>query len=287
MIDCNDSKVNICRTLFDCLNKIQTDWLLSKQLRLGEGEAFSKMIQTLLSEDLKNIEIFLKSKEFRKFCELTPPIMDHRLLRQGNYHPDREIPKKLAESTSDTHRILKQLFKKYLNNEIDALEILKQSTRFLYIVRSNIAHGEKSPTGPDLQKIERDRIVSGVTIPLQFLLIDLLLNRPTQNLVSYGTLSPEGVNHRILSSISGKWEKCMIRGKIENGASGLPFFIWDLSAEPINAQLFSSGELPEKWNSIDNFEGSLYKRRLIPVQLSDQKIRIANIYLKIGIEDEH
>jgi gamma-glutamylcyclotransferase (GGCT)/AIG2-like uncharacterized protein YtfP len=238
------------------------------------------MIQTILSEDLKNIEFFLKSKEFRKFCELTPPIMDHRLLRQGNYHPDLEIPQQLAESASETHRVLKKLFKKYLNNKNDALESLKQSTRLLYIVRSNIAHGEKTPTGPDLQKIERDRVVSGVTIPLQFLLIDLLLNRPTQRIVSYGTLSPEGVNHRILSSVSGTWEKCMVLGKIEKDASGLSFFIWDISAEPIDAQLFSSGELPEKWNSIDNFEGSLYKRRLIPVQLSDQKIRIANIYLK-------
>lgn len=276
----NSSKVEICQSLFNCLNKIQTEWLQWKGLSLRESEGFSKMIQNLLKDNPASTDFFLKSNEFFKFSQLNPPILDHLVLRQGNYRPNQEIPQDLVNKASKQHQNLKLYVTKYHNNEIAPDEVLRQTSRVLYIVRSNIAHGEKTPYGPDLRKVERDSIVSGVTIPVQFLLIDLLLGKPHQKFVSYGTLGPHGSNHTILSQLPGLWQKCSIRGFIESDESGLLFFTWDLSREFIDAQLFTSENLPGKWAELDRFEGIRYKRRLIPVQRTDGKICIANIFVR-------
>jgi gamma-glutamylcyclotransferase (GGCT)/AIG2-like uncharacterized protein YtfP len=280
MIDGNQSKVDVCQSLFNCLNKIQTELVQTERLHLREGEAFSKMILNILDENPASEDFLLNSTEIQKFSELIPPILDHSVLRKGKYRPDRKMSQELATKSSEQHRILKQFVKKYHNTEIAPHEVLKQTSRVLYVIRSNIAHGEKTPYGPDLQKVKRDQIVSEVTIPLQILLIDLLLNRPSEKFVSYGTLLPQGSNQSILSQLQGSWEKCSIQGTIEKDDYGLLLFKWDLSGEVNEAQLFSSEKLPEKWAELDRFEGNQYKRRLIPVRRSDGKIRIANIYVK-------
>lgn len=280
-IENNGSNIEICRSLFDCLNKIQTEYIRSKQLRIRrESDAFSTMIKEIFEENPESVDIFLKSRELQSFSDLSPPILDHYVLRNGEYYPNQEIPRELANRASEKHRVLKQLLKKYSDNLTTSDELLNQTSRLLYTVRSNIAHGEKPPDGPDIQKIERDNLVSEVTIPLQLLLIDLLLKRPSHLLVTYGALSPNEVNHSVLSQISGIWDNCSILGIQEKNELGLPVFKWDLTGNSIDVHLFLSDMLPDKWQSLDKLVGYHYKRRLIPVQGPDQKNQIANIYLE-------
>ena len=137
-------------------------------------------------------------------------------------------------------------------------------------------HGEKTPFGPDTKKVERDKSVCNAVIPILELLFEYLCDYPSNYLCIYGTLAPEKVNNDVLKNISGSWLDCKIKGDIFE-KNGLPFFNWNLTSTPIKAQLFTSEELRKYQNKIDNFEGKLYNRILIPTQVNDQ-VRIAFIY---------
>ena len=155
--------------------------------------------------------------------------------------------------------------------------VLKRATELLYVVRSNIAHGEKTLHGPDTKQRERDETVCSVVVPLQRILFDLLLERPSRRLVAYGTLAPGQANHQVVAGLSGNWETCTLRGSIEPSRD-LPVFSWNPGGMELDAHLFTSSQLPNSWARIDAFEGEAYKRRLVPAR-TETGIAIANVYL--------
>ena len=120
---------------------------------------------------------------------------------------------------------------------------------------------------------EPDRAV----ISVQLLLVNLLLDKPDGRLVIYGTLAPGRENHDVIEDLRGTYCDCAVHGRITE-VDGLPYFTWAPSADSLGAQLFCSNQLPEKWDDLDRFEGSGYKRRLIPAT-SDGGLSVASIYL--------
>jgi hypothetical protein len=145
--------------------------------------------------------------------------------------------------------------------------VLKRLAEFLFVVRSNIAHGEKIPYGRHLDKARRDEEVSRLVIPVQQVVIDLLFDRPSQKLVAYGTLRPGAPNDDILKDLGGHWQQCLVRGTIRENDS-LSLFRWDPRASPIAAMLFTAPALIDNWERLDRFEGSWYERHLVPVEAS-------------------
>jgi len=267
--------VEVSRHLFDALNKIQTEWGCCYQdlqdlSEMGEIKRFQKMIEEGLETRPRNE--FLKSDELRNFVFFKPQIMNHDTLRSYRYRPDVDIEPKLLKKATKEHHKLELAYNKR-NDDL----VLKRTTELLYIVRSNIAHGKKTPYGPDLKKKERDKLICNAVVPLQCLLIDFILNYPSQKLIIYGTLAPEMPNNYIISDLQGTWEKCWINGYIDD-IHGFPVFHWDTSRPSIEMQLFVSSSLPEKWSIIDEFEGSSYKRRLITAK-TNNGITVANIYM--------
>ena len=93
---------------------------------------------------------------------------------------------------SEEHRRLKTAYGDLFSQRTPEVgdRVVKRAAEVLYIVRSNIAHGEKTPYGPDLEKTRRDEQVCSVVVPLQFLLIEMLLDFPSHKLFAYGTLRP-------------------------------------------------------------------------------------------------
>jgi gamma-glutamylcyclotransferase (GGCT)/AIG2-like uncharacterized protein YtfP len=144
------------------------------------------------------------------------------------------------------------------------------------VVRSNIAHGEKTPYGPDLEKARRDEEVCTLVVPVQQLIVDLLFDRPSQKLVAYGTLRPGGPNEEMLKEFGGDWQSCCVHGTIQERNS-LIFFRWQPRSNPIEAMLFTAPRLAEAWEWLDRFEGSRYQRHLIPVQTNGKSL-VANVY---------
>ena len=224
---------------------------------------------------------FLRSSELRSVAELEPFVMDHKVLTEGRYRPDVPIKPSLMKKATDVHRKLAVACRELSWADVDQQNrVLKLAGNLLYIVRSNIAHGEKTPYGPDLAKKLRDESVCQILVPCQELLCDLLLDRPSCKLVVYGTLAPGQPNHSVLASTRGDWIACVVRGKIGE-KDGLRTFIWDPAAAEVRAQLFVSEDLSKLWRTIDNFEGCAYRRHLIPVFSEDRSgtSQVANIYV--------
>jgi len=228
--------------------------------------------------DKKGQNDFLQSDELRNLVFLEPKIMNHGTLRRKGYRPDVEMEPDLVKDASEEHHKLKIAYEDYLSQSDEKIEqrVLKRATELLYIVRSNIAHGEKTPYGPDFKKIERDGNVCRVVIPLQQLLLNVLLDYPDPKLVVYGTLASGDVNHSIISDIRGIWEDCTVNGRV-NKINELPVFVWEPNGHSLKTQLFSACDLPELWDRLDQFEGLDYRRILVPV-IKSTGIGIANCY---------
>ena len=205
--------------------------------------------------------------------------MNHDTLRRHGYRPDKELDSQLVKKASEEHRKIVNAYNTYSSERTDEAKerLIKRTTELLYVVRSNINHGEKTPYGPDLKKRARDEEVCKVVTPLQQLLLNVLFDYPDRKLVVYGTLAPGNVNHHIISKIQGTWEVCIVNGSV-NENNGLPLFVWQPSAPPIKAQLFSSDTLPGWWDRLDEFEGSDYKRILVPISKTN-RMAIANCYV--------
>jgi hypothetical protein len=84
-----------------------------------------------------------------------------------------------------------------------------------------------------------------------------------ENLVVYGSLAPGGMYHFRLADLPGTWEQCIIRGRLgEYG--GFKAFQYDRVGPEHRARLFTSRALPERFPELDDFEGTGYRRRVIP-----------------------
>lgn len=273
--------VACCETLYKALNKLQTAWINDNTHIQRKPQTESKSFIQLIDNSLvgKNRPDFLTKNELINFIELSPPVMNHRILKDANYDP-MNIDPGLAKEASAVHRELKECYLKYTRerNPKYQNDIISKTGNLLYIIRSNIAHGEKTPKGPDLKKMERDIAVSKVSIPLLMYLFKSIIGEPDQYLIAYGTIAPGNINHGILSDLKGEWSRCKINGKI-NDINRLPVFHWALDEKPIDTDLFYSKDLPVNWPNIDKFEGSMYKRRLIPAEIFDNNFIVGNIYL--------
>ena len=150
-------------------------------------------------------------------------------------------------------------------------------------MRSNIVHGEKTPSSPDPEKAARDEGISALVVPLQKMIVELLFDQPGQRLVAYGTLRPGGSNEGMLKDIAGQWQSCSVRGTLHERRS-LKCFRWQPRGDVIEAMLFTAAGLTDAWERLDRFEGHEYARHLIPVQTNGLRL-IANIYEARSVEE--
>lgn len=277
-MDQRPSKTEVARILFDALNKIQTEWVLrSVNDPMGEVKAFQTMILEILKTEAR--DFFFNSDELKNLVVFEPQIMNHDTLRRHGYRPDVKVELDLIKKASEEHQKLRIAYDDLLAQKVKEVEdrVLKRAAELLYVVRSNIAHGEKTPYGPDLEKKERDEQVSSVMIPVQLMLFDMLLDYPSQKLFTYGTISPGKPNHSILSGLKGEWKRCATKGQLKE-VNGLPMFCWIPFGPQIEGQLFFSQDLPKQWARLDQFEGASYKRRMISV-ITNMGTSVANVYL--------
>jgi len=270
-------KTEICERLCMALNKT---WTAFNDFQGELGRADIKSLTHLLIEGMPDsyIEEFIESRELQNLVEFEPHIMNHDILRRRGYRPDIEIEPRLRKEATEEHRQLVNAYGNYKESPSDNTKkrLLKKTAQLLYIVRSNIAHGEKTPYGRDLKKAERDENVSSIVIPVLLKLLELIFDEPNQKLIVYGTLAPGAPNESVLEGIDGLWQDCKIRGEIIR-YTGLNYFKWSPNAGEIDAKMFISKSLPDKLSSIDRFEGGNYHRILIPAKVGEYWA-IANIY---------
>lgn len=112
-------------------------------------------------------------------------------------------------------------------------------------------------------------------------LMDLLF-QASRRVAVYGSLAPGEMNHRVVAHLQGEWSSGFVQGHLEDRGwgtgIGFPGLRWDPSGRKIPVRLLSSPGLPDFWPRLDEFEGSAYRRILVPVYGSETGVQVANLY---------
>jgi gamma-glutamylcyclotransferase (GGCT)/AIG2-like uncharacterized protein YtfP len=282
-----DSK-DACLAIFDALNLHQNAYV---RLQISVNSTAGADLGSQLTETAAFTRLFIdgvaksrqqwlvESPSLRELAHLEP-VQDHEVLgRWAGYRPnlgsDEFPPEILKEATAD-HRHFAEELRRW-RPERSPRRVLRQLARLLYILRSNIAHGEKQPLGPDSRQAARDRLVCNTTLPVLLAVVEALFDNPRHRLAVYGTLAPDKPNHDRLAHLTGEWEQGSIWG--ERGEHhGLPTFRWVPDGPDVPVQLFSSPDLEPSWGSLDRFEGEAYARILVPVRMESGLTKVANLY---------
>jgi len=170
-------------------------------------------------------------------------------------------------------RALDSLRANELQEELE--RVLVRTADLLYIIRSNLMHGEKF--AGDGQRSARDRIVAAAAIRVLALFFDLTFDRPSTRLAAYGSLRSGRANAAVLQGIDGLWEEGSVVGMLEE-PDGVPLLRWGHGGNPVEVMVLASNHLPEHFERLDEFEGGRYERILVPVDGGDGSIMIANVY---------
>lgn len=266
------SPIDTCSDLFKALNKIWQQYNAINNLQ----DSDSKSIQNLLINTVN--ESFFDSTELNKFSLFSPKVMNHDTLRKFNYDPSN-IPADLRKKAEDEHNQLFNAYKRYCENptEESIAALSKKTAQLLYVVRSNIMHGEKTPNGPDINKIDRDNSICAIVGPILRKLISILFEGPDIRIALYGTLRPGQVNHNVISNIVGVWKKGTVNGRIEYKC-GLPIFRWEINKDNVEVDVLISEDLLNEYSRLDRFEGTAYIRQWIPVHFDNGSLEICNMY---------
>jgi gamma-glutamylcyclotransferase (GGCT)/AIG2-like uncharacterized protein YtfP len=242
----------------------------------SDAQAFAQLLLVGLDDGLAGS--LCECESVKVLTAFSPQVMNHNTLMRRDYNPGT-VTDDLRKEASDEHRELLNAFRRYVGGQKDRgarVALLKRLVQLLYVIRSNIAHSEKSPRGPDLAKNERDGAVSGVASAVIEDIFDLLLARPSHRLAVYGTLAPGEPNASVLADISGEWSDGTVRGELTKN-EGLSRFRWREAGSEVGVKVLTSGDLPDHFPEIDKFEGKRYVRSLVPVACGSSLV-VCNIY---------
>ena len=108
------------------------------------------------------------------------------------------------------------------------------------------------------------------------------LFRTSNHLAVYGTLAPGAPNHHVLESLSGEWRDGWVHGDLHQkgwGAQqGYPAIRCHPRSGQVPVKLLVSEDLEHHWQRLDKLEGPEYQRILVPVNMGDEVVAVANIY---------
>ncbi|PIF14893.1 MULTISPECIES: gamma-glutamylcyclotransferase family protein [Pantoea] len=104
-----------------------------------------------------------------------------------------------------------------------------------------------------------------------------------ESLFVYGTLGPGRPNAHILENIGGSWQEGHVSGSLQEkgwGAEmGYPGIILDNSGNRVDGFLFTSENLANHWQILDEFEGHEYARVKVDVVTNDGLTVKSYIYM--------
>jgi gamma-glutamylcyclotransferase (GGCT)/AIG2-like uncharacterized protein YtfP len=96
-------------------------------------------------------------------------------------------------------------------------------------------------------------------------------------LAVYGTLAPGRENAGQLAGLSGTWSEGFVRAR--RGSWGrYPTLTWDEAGERVPVWILRSDDLPQAYARLDRFEGSAYRRALVPVETA-HGVLVCNLYV--------
>lgn len=287
----NDSRrdcdpVEACRHLAEGLNQLWNGhWRArpddgQQTVRGGESPGDHTRLKALVTERISSQghQRLADSPAVRRLTELDPMVMNHHTLEQLGYDPSHITIRQRKEAETE-HRQLRTACQ--LSDASPGPEawkaVARRTAQLLYVIRSNIAHGEKTLRGPDPDATTRNARVTVVAQPAFEIVVDEVLARPSRRLAVYGTLRPGECNYALLASHPHEVTPGRVLGR-RYTRDGLPSFDWRAEQKGwVDVQLIESPDLPDLYESLDRFEGGQYERILVPIR-TDAGLIVANIY---------
>ena len=99
--------------------------------------------------------------------------------------------------------------------------------------------------------------------------MDATPNPASSRLAVYGSLAPGESNHHVLACIAGTWRRGWVEGDLHaegwGAPHGYPGLVWRRSGPRCPVSVMESQELDAHWERLDAFEGSDYRRIVVPV----------------------
>ena len=213
----------------------------------------------------------LTEREIRDFCGsdvemllgVRPLILEEHCLTRS-YDPPDEQPENERHLAAKKHRDANDALERYKNQPGGIDNLLGKVISLLWMIRSNIMHGSKNPGHPDLAEVSRGREICARWLGVVDPLFEMLLDYPSRRLA----VCPPEDRHELDSlDHRGKWStKCSVGGEVES-RGGRQAFSWKYDAEPIDAQVLQSDQLPSLWPKTDAIYGQEYRRIRVPVNI--------------------
>jgi gamma-glutamylcyclotransferase (GGCT)/AIG2-like uncharacterized protein YtfP len=114
--------------------------------------------------------------------------------------------------------------------------------------------------------------------------LDEQLGLPSLRLAAYGSLRLGRENHHLIADLGGTWQRGRVRGALHpgggEGTERWPRLTSDESGPDVEVEVLESHGLPGRWDELDRFEGLAYRRLLIVVELADERLTVANAYVR-------
>lgn len=242
--------------------------------RLSINNKFSETVNSILKNSEKSN--LINSIAFKEIIYYTPLIMSDAVLEHKRYNPD-DIPAELRENASITH---KRLIDNYNFPRRRDDIIITSLCKLLYEVRSNMKHCGKTPYGPDQDKSKRDEEICKLLHPTLSEIINILLEKPNDKLLLYGTLKTGKSNSSIIDNYRNNSKNVSIWGFIEM-ENNLPYYTFSISSSQneIEAELIYNNELNTHFDKLDEFEGKTYRRIKVPFK-NENEVEIGQVYEK-------
>jgi len=96
----------------------------------------------------------------------------------------------------------------------------------------------------------------------------------TETLFVYGTLMPNCPNGHVLENIVGRFTPATVKGYLKDAgwsaSMGYPGIKLDENGDTIHGYLFSSSNLINHWDNLDEFEGEEFQRESVSVETYDE-----------------
>ena len=142
----------------------------------SDSQAFAQLLLTGMSYEQQ--KEFAQCHSVHRLAEFEPQVMSHYILLK-NAHDPFNISDALRKKACVAHKDMLNAFRRTASKPDDRnlLHVfLRRMATVVFIVRSNIAHSEKTPNGPDLEKVRRDRAICEITADVLHDLFDILFD---------------------------------------------------------------------------------------------------------------
>lgn len=142
-------------------------------------------------------------------------------------------------------------------------ELLRKFGWLVWAIRSNIAHGYKTPTGINFDAEKRDRLICEIVNPILHLLLGNMYGNPWRKLVVYGLLADSSTLRKALPG-ARFGRQAQLFGYIREDR-GIKLFEPELAGDTVPSHEINLDYDSDDLAAVDRLEAPRFERKMLPV----------------------